>query len=53
MRGFWCNGEPFDWGRKRHKAKSLRDVTKQSILAERDTEQQVLLDVNDEIPRLG
>jgi outer membrane protein TolC len=44
--GFLAQWEPFDWGRKRHRANSLRAGTKQSILAERDTEQQILLDVN-------
>src|SRR5215469_15144360 len=44
--GFLVQWEPFDWGRKRHKANSLRAATKQSILAEHDTEQQILLDVN-------
>ena len=44
--GFLVQWQPFDWGQKRHKTKSLRDATKQSTLAERDTEQQILLDVN-------
>jgi outer membrane protein len=44
--GFLVQWEPFDWGRKRHKMNSLRAATKQSVLAARDTEQQVLLDVN-------
>ncbi|CEF48751.1 unnamed protein product [uncultured bacterium] len=44
--GFLVQWEPFDWGRKRHKTNSLRAATKQSILAEHDTEQQILLDVN-------
>ena len=44
--GFLVQWEPFDWGRKRHKTNSLRAATKQSVLAERDTEQQILLDVN-------
>jgi outer membrane protein len=44
--GFLLQWEPFDWGRKRHKINSLRAATKQSILAERDTEQEILLDVN-------
>jgi outer membrane protein TolC len=38
--------EPFDWGKKRHKMNSLRAATKQSMLAEHDTEQQVAVDVN-------
>jgi outer membrane protein len=44
--GFLVQWEPFDWGRKRHKTNSLRAATKQSMLAEHDTEQQILLDVN-------
>jgi outer membrane protein TolC len=44
--GFLMQWEPFDWGRKRHKTNSLHAATKQSMLAERDTEQQILLDVN-------
>jgi outer membrane protein len=44
--GFLVQWEPFDWGRKRHKMNSLRAATKQSMLGERDTEQQILLDVN-------
>jgi outer membrane protein TolC len=44
--GLLVQWEPFDWGRKRHKTNSLRAATEQSMLAERDTEQQTLLDVN-------
>jgi outer membrane protein TolC len=44
--GFLVQWEPFDWGRKRHKTNSLRAATKQSMLAEHDTEQQIRLDVN-------
>ena len=44
--GFLLQWQPFDWGQKRHKTQALRDVAKQSTLAERDTEQQTLLDVN-------
>jgi outer membrane protein TolC len=44
--GFLVQWQPFDWGQKRHKTQSLRDATKQATLAERDTEQQILLDVN-------
>jgi outer membrane protein TolC len=44
--GFLVQWEPFDWGRKRHKMNSLRAATKQSMLTEHDTEQQILLDVN-------
>jgi outer membrane protein TolC len=44
--GFLLQWQPFDWGQKRHKTQSLRDANKQATLAERDTEQQTLLDVN-------
>jgi outer membrane protein TolC len=44
--GFTLQWQPFDWGQKHHTTQALRDVTKQSTLAERDTEQQILLDVN-------
>ncbi len=44
--GISLQWQPFDWGEKHHKMQALRDATKQSTLAERDTEQQVLLDVN-------
>ena len=44
--GFLLQWEPFDWGRKRHKTKSLRAAGQQSILSERDAEQKILLDVN-------
>src|SRR5579871_733957 len=51
--GFLLQWQPFDWGQKRHKTQALRDVTKQSILAERDTEQQILLDVNSKFRALA
>jgi outer membrane protein TolC len=44
--GFTLQWQPFDWGQKHHTTQALRDVTKQSMLAERDTQRQVLLDVN-------
>jgi outer membrane protein TolC len=53
LAGFLLQWQPFDWGQKRHRTQSLRDVTKQAAFAERDTEQQVLLDVNNEIPGPG
>jgi outer membrane protein TolC len=51
--GFLVQWEPFDWGRKRHMMNSLRAATKQSVLAERDTEQQVLLNVNSKFRALA
>ena len=44
--GFLLQWQPFDWGEKRHKTRFLRDAVQQATLAERDTEQQILLDVN-------
>jgi len=44
--GFTLQWQPFDWGQKHHTTKALRNVTEQSMLAEKDTQQQVLLDVN-------
>jgi outer membrane protein TolC len=44
--GFTLQWQPFDWGQKHHKTEALRDATKQATLAEKDTEQQILLDVN-------
>jgi outer membrane protein len=44
--GFLVQWEPFDWGRKRHKTKALRVIVEQSILAQRDAEQQILVEVN-------
>jgi outer membrane protein len=44
--GFALQWQPFDWGEKRHKTRSLRDAAQQATLSERDTEQQILLDVN-------
>jgi outer membrane protein len=44
--GLLLQWEPFDWGRKRHKTKALRVAVDQSILAQRDAEQQILVDVD-------
>ncbi|HLH15598.1 MAG TPA: TolC family protein [Bryobacteraceae bacterium] len=51
--GVLLQWEPFDWGRKRHKANSLRAGVKQSMLAGRETEQQVLLEVNSKFRALA
>jgi outer membrane protein TolC len=51
--GFLLQWQPFDWGQKRHKTQSLRDAAKQATLTERDTEQQVLLDVNTKLRALA
>ena len=44
--GFLLQWQPFDWGQKKHKSKSLRDSADQATLSEQDAEQQVILDVN-------
>jgi outer membrane protein TolC len=44
--GFLLQWQPFDWGMKRHKTESLRDTTRQATLTERDTEQQIKIEVN-------
>jgi outer membrane protein TolC len=51
--GFLLQWQPFDWGQKRHKTASLQDAIKQATLAERDTEQQVLLDVHSKFRALA
>lgn len=51
--GFVLQWQPFDWGEKRQKTRSLRDAAQQSTLAERDTEQQILLDVNSKFRALA
>jgi outer membrane protein TolC len=51
--GLIAQWQPFDWGLKRHKIKALRDGTQQAILAERDTEQQILIDVNEKFRALA
>ena len=44
--GFLLEWQPFDWGFKRHKIAELRSTSQQAALTERDTQQQILLDVN-------
>jgi outer membrane protein len=51
--GFVLQWQPFDWGEKRDKTRSLRDAAQQSTLAERDTEQQIVLDVNSKFRALA
>jgi outer membrane protein len=51
--GFLLQWQPFDWGEKRHKTRSLRDAAQQATLTERDTEQQILLDVNSKFRALA
>ena len=51
--GFLLQWQPFDWGEKRHKTRSLRDAAQQATLTERDTEQQILIDVNSKFRALA
>jgi outer membrane protein TolC len=51
--GFVLQWQPFDWGEKRHKIRSLSDVVQQATLSERDAEQQILLDVNSKFRALA
>src|SRR5258708_2207139 len=39
-------GQPFDWGQKKHKIEQLKSTSQQAALTSQDVEQQVLLDVN-------
>jgi outer membrane protein TolC len=50
--GFLLQWEPFDWGYKKHKVRELRATSEQKVLTEQDTEQQVLLDVEDKFRKL-
>jgi outer membrane protein TolC len=38
--------EPFDWGRKKHEVSEKSRVVEQAALASRQTEDQIILDVN-------
>jgi outer membrane protein TolC len=51
--GFLLQWQPFDWGEKRHKTRFLRDAAQEATLAERDTEQEILLDVNSKFRALA
>ena len=51
--GLLLQWQPFDWGEKRHKTRSLRDAAQQATLTERDTEQQILIDVNSKFRALA
>ena len=51
--GFVLQWQPFDWGEKRHKMRSLSDAVQQAALSEGDTEQQILLDVNSKFRALA
>jgi outer membrane protein TolC len=50
--GFLMQWQPFDWGYKRHKIAELKTVTQQKVLTEQNTEQQVLLNVDDTFRKL-
>jgi outer membrane protein TolC len=53
LAGFLLQWQPFDWGEKRHKVRFLRDTAQQATLTERDTEQQILLDVSSKFRTLA
>jgi len=51
--GFLFQWQPFDWGQKRHKIKSLKDSVKQTVLTEQDAKQQVMVDVKAKFRKLA
>jgi outer membrane protein TolC len=51
--GFSLKWQPFDWGYKKHRIRELKAATEQKVLTEQDTEQRVLLDVDDKFRKLG
>jgi len=51
--GFVLQWQPFDWGEKRHRMRSLGAAVKQATLSERDAEQQIVLDVNSKFRALA
>jgi outer membrane protein TolC len=50
--GFSMQWQPWDWGYKKHRIAGLNSTVKQKDLTERDTEQRVLLDVDDKFRKL-
>jgi len=51
--GFVFQWQPFDWGFKKHRIAELKATTQQKELAEQDTQQKVLLEVEDKFRKLG
>ena len=52
MVGFQLQWQPFDWGYKKHRIRELKAATQQKLVTEQDTEQKVLLDVEDKFRKL-
>ena len=50
--GFQVQWQPFDWGYKKHRIAELKATTEQKATTERDSEQRVLLDVDDGFRKL-
>jgi outer membrane protein TolC len=50
--GFLMQWQPWDWGYKKHRIAELTSTTKQKVLTEQDTEQRVLLDVDNTFRKL-
>ena len=51
--GLALSWQPFDWGYKKHKIGELKAITKQKALSEEDTEQQIVLDVDQAYRKLN
>jgi outer membrane protein TolC len=50
--GFLLQWQPFDWGYKKHRIRELRATSQQKAITEQDSEQRVLLDVEDKFRKL-
>jgi outer membrane protein len=50
--GVSLSWEPFDWGRKKHEAAEKRRTVQQARISQRDTENLVLVDINDKYRQL-
>jgi outer membrane protein TolC len=51
--GLMMQWQPFDWGYKKHRIAELSSASRQKSIVEQDTEQRVLLDVEDNFLKLG
>jgi outer membrane protein TolC len=52
MVGFLFQWQPFDWGYKKHRIRELKATSQQKLVTEQDTEQKVLLEVEDKFRKL-
>jgi outer membrane protein TolC len=50
--GFVLQWQPFDWGYKKHRIAEFKATTEQKVTTERDTQESVLLDVEDKFRKL-